>query len=487
MIVLPDYVERLRKDDRCLRIHNERLLRATDQLREKANALEEENDNLRKENDRLRKENTTLKEEIEKLTKTNTRYQVALFDHGNFKHPDGKDKKEKGGQMGHADTNRESKEDSASYQKQRRHARQCGKCGHMLSRVNAIRKKFLLDIVINPNVVKLIVETERQWCSSCKTEVNAKHPQSLPFTEYGINAFMMVLLLRFRCHLSLSPIATVLCVGYGLTMNKSSLINLLSSAKTYLKKRYEELIKIVRKGQIMYNDETGWLVHGQPAWLWVAANDEVTVYQAAESRGHGIFKDLYGNSHAVSMHDGYKVYGKIVDKKNECFCWSHMLRFAYEETVHEPEGSDAIRLRDDLVAIYRFGRGYTGESPDELRHALTKQFTDLFTRVSLSDSIKAILHRAKEQQHGLINALVLTPDGTNNLSERELRGMSLHCDITNGSDTFKGMEATAVCASVVRTIARKKDADFFSALRQTFLDGVQNLRPQYQHQSFTDT
>ncbi len=487
MIVLPDYVERLRKDVRFLRIHNERLLRATDQLREKANVLEEENDNLRKENNQLRKENTTLKEEIEKLTKTNTRYQVALFDHGNFKNPDEKDKKEKGGQMGHADTNRESKEDSASYQRQRRYATHCGRCGQSVHRVNATRKKVLLDIVINPNVVKLVIETERQWCSSCKKEVNAKHSQSLPFTEYGMNVFMMVLLLRFRCHLSLSNIATVLRVGYGLTINKSSIINLLSCAKTYLKKRYEELIEIVRKGHIMYNDETGWLVRGKPAWLWIAANDEVTVYMAAESRGHGIFKDLYGNSNAHSMHDGYKVYGKIIDKKNECFCWSHMLRFAYEETVHEPEGSDAIRLRDHLVAIYRFGRGYTGESPDALRTALTKQFTDLFIRVSLSDSTKAILHRAKEQQHGLINALVLTPDGTNNLSERELRGMSLHCDITNGSDTFKGMEVTAVCASVVRTIARKKDVDFFSALRQTFLDGVHTSHSQYQHQSFTDT
>lgn len=105
MIVLPDYVERLRTDVRFLRIHNKRLLRAADQLREKAKLLEEENDNLQKENDRLRKENTTLQEEIEKPTKTTTRYQIALFDHGNFKHPDEKDKKPKGGQLGHADTN----------------------------------------------------------------------------------------------------------------------------------------------------------------------------------------------------------------------------------------------------------------------------------------------------------------------------------------------------------------------------------------------
>jgi len=486
-MVLPDYVERLRKDVRLLRIHNERLLRAADQLREKAKALAEEVDRLQKENGQLRKENGQLKEEIEKLTKTNIRYQVALFDHGNFKHPDEKDKKAKGGQIGHADTNREATEDRSSYPRQRRHARQCGTCGHTLSRVHATREKFLLDIVINPTVVKLIVETERQWCSSCKTEVNAKHPQSLPFTEYGMNVFMMGLLLRFRCHLPFSHIATVLRVGYGVSIAPSALVNLLACAKSYLQKRYDELVEAVRNGKIMYNDETGWLVHGQPAWLWVAATDEVTVYKAAQSRGHGIFKDLYGESHAVSMHDGYKAYSAVVDADTECFCWSHMLRFVFEETVNEPEESDAIRLRDDLVAIYRFGREYTGESPDELATILTQQFTDLLTRPPTSPPMKAILRRAKEQQHGLVNALLLTPDGTNNLSERELRGMSLHCDISNGSDTFKGMEVTAICASVVRTITRNKDAKFFSVLFETLRDGIHSTFPQYRHQSFTDT
>lgn len=252
-------------------------------------------------------------------------------------------------------------------------------------------------------------------------------------------------------------------------------------------KRYDELVDAVRKGQIMYNDETGWLVRGKPAWMWVAANEDVTVYKAAESRGHGIFKDMYGNSQAASMHDRYKAYGTVVTNEKECFCWSHMLRFAFEETVNESKGSDAIRMRDDLVAIYRFGRGYSGKSLGTLRRVLTRQFVALLSCPPTTTSMKAILRRATEQQHGLINALVLTSDGTNNLSERELRGMSLHCDISNGSDSFKGMEVTAICASVVRTITRKNDTEFFSVLFDTLRDGIQSAHPQYRHQSFTDT
>ena len=44
----------------------------------------------------------------------------------------------------------------------------------------------------------MILQSERQWCSNCKCEINACHPQSLPFTEYGLNTFMMIMILRFK-------------------------------------------------------------------------------------------------------------------------------------------------------------------------------------------------------------------------------------------------------------------------------------------------
>ena len=55
---------------------------------------------------KIKKENDLLVKDLERFLITNKRYQVALFDHGNFI---GKDKsiRTKGGQPGHPDTNRE--------------------------------------------------------------------------------------------------------------------------------------------------------------------------------------------------------------------------------------------------------------------------------------------------------------------------------------------------------------------------------------------
>ncbi len=326
----------------CLRVIDQyrkelpQLRTSTTVLKRQKKKLEEETlywksryQEKQKENETLKQEIGKLKQEIEKLTKTTNRYRVSLFDHGNFKAPIDEEKKPKGGQPGHPDTNREKHEDPQTYARRRLFTPQCFRCGQALPRAHAVQQKILLDIVLNPQVVKLIIESERQWCGICRKEVSAQDERSLPFTEFGINTFMMALLLRYRCLLPLSKIAVVFAVGYGLNISQSGLVSLFAQANIYLGSRYEELKRIVRNGQIMYADETGWQVRGQNAWMWIMANDEATVYVAAESRGKGIAQEFYGTSQAWLMHDGLASYTSAIPKDKHLFCWAHMLRFCF--------------------------------------------------------------------------------------------------------------------------------------------------------------
>lgn len=476
MLILPDYVEQLRKEVRHLRIYTQTLKRAHDSQKETNQKLQEELRRVKSENNKLKKENEKLKEEIERITKTKNRYQVSLFDHGNFTHPEEKEKKTKGGQIGHADTNRESHATSLDIPKRRIFAQCCGICGEQLSRVNAVKKKLLLDILINPQAVRLLLETERQWCKTCHKEVLGKHPQSLPFTEYGINVFMIVMFLRFRCLLSLTKIGAVTAV-LGLSLSESGIQNILVQAKKYLGRRYDELLEAVRKGDIMYNDETGWIVRGKSAWLWVAANKEVTVYKAAESRGGGIFEELYGNSQAYSMHDGYACYEGITGEEKTLYCWSHLLRFSFEETSLSPPGSEGIRLREGLVAVYRKKKRNPMVTEQEIR----EDMDHLLNIVSEESSVKAIHHRLRIQKDGLIRALFVSPDGTNNKAEQELRPLATMRYTSSGSDTYTGMETTAILASVVRTQLKKPMNQFFPDMNNYLRNGIKQSSCQYSH------
>lgn len=451
-----------------------------DQWQDKAQEWREQYTKSQQELEEARKEIERLKQEIEKLTKTNERHRVSLFDHGNFKHPDEKDKKKKGGQTGHSNTNREQHEDYSSYQKRRIFATHCGNCGTTLSRVDATVEKIFLDIVVSAPLIKLILESERQWCGTCRKQVHAKHPQSLPFTEYGLNVFMMVLLLRFRCHLSFGSIATVLSIGFGLSISRGGVENILDAAKRYLQGRYDELVKIVQAGELMYNDETGWLIHGQGAYMWLMGNEQVTVYHAGEGRGHGEFKQMYGNSDAYSMHDGYTAYGKVTGKDKEVFCWGHVIRYAFEETVTSAADAVAIRIREELVSIYQWVRGYPLKERRLIECQLRKRLDLLLAITSVEKAAKNIHHRIQTQKEGLIRALLLTEDGTNNLSERGMRSIALSRNVSYGSDSYEGMQTTAVCASIVETMKQQKQL-FFPTLTDYFKTGIQEKHPHYRH------
>ncbi len=442
---------------------------------------------LKREIEHLKKDKDKLKCEIEKLTKSNNRYQVALFDHGNFHHPNTKDKKPKGGQKEHADTNRETHEDYKTYGHKRVYAKTCGKCGSFLKRVKGVRKKILLDIVINPEIVQLIIESERQWCNNCRKEVSAKDTQSLPFTEYGMNTFMMTMILRFSCHSSMGNIAKVLQAGYGLSLSKSDIANLLKSGAKYLGKQYAELKKAVRTGAVMYNDETGWLVHGQKAWMWIMANDKVTIYVAAESRGKGIFEEMYADSNALSMHDGYSGYGSVTGEENTAYCWTHVLRFAFEETFKLLSDHLACKIRNRLVDLYQLIRFHTEWTREQKEQALRNELDSILAIRSTDQNVKNILRRVKTQKEGLILALLDTPDGTNNLSERELRNMAIKRTISYGSDTYQGMENTAIIGSVMQTLSRNKDKPFIPTLKKYIQMGIQEKYRQYIHTAYYDS
>lgn len=484
----------------CISVIN-RYREELPQLRRKATLLSQQKEELveeimywrkkykeeKQEREKTQQENTKLKEEIEKLTKTNKRYQVALFDHGNFKNPASIEKKEKGGQAGHSNTNREVWENSDTYRRERLFVKACGTCGNMLPRVAATRSKILLDIIIKPEVVKLILESERQWCGGCKMEVYARDSRTLPFTEYGMNTFMLCLILRFKSHASMGNIATVISISHGLKLSKSDVSNLLQQAKKHLKSRYHKLIAAVQQGDVMYQDETGWLVNGQKAWLWIMANEETTVYFAAESRGKGIATELYGPSQARCMHDGLKSYENALPKEKHCYCWAHILRFAHEECITEQVGSEAVFLKDELVRIYHIKDNNPACNKKQLEAVLREELDRLLTITAKNQSFLNIQGRLRVQKEGLVNSLLYTKDGTNNLAERELRPMVINKRISNGSNTFKGMETSAIVGSIVQTIS-KKETDTIPALKDYLLEGIKEKYKRYLHTpSFDDS
>lgn len=487
---LLNIIEKQRQELIPLRVSSKTSQTRINHLEEELKIWKDKYQKIKQERDQFKKDNGKLKQEIERLTKTNSRYQISLFDHGNFKSPKlNEDKKPKGGQLNHPDTNREGNVNFPGYEsfpRKRIYAKNCGKCGSSLSRVSSFKEKILLDIVIKPEIIQMLLQSERQWCKTCRKEVNAKDPQTLPFTEYGLNTFMMVMILRFKAHSSLLTISKVIEISFGLKLSKSDISNLLSSAAKYLKGKYEQLKKEIRNGQVIYADETGWLVSGQKAWMWIMADEKATVYIPAESRGKGIAEDLYGSSQSFCMTDGLKSYLNTIPPHKHCYCWAHILRFAFEETIHSKPTSDAVCLRDNLVRIYHIKKDFPEFSKQQLKQVLEVELSNLLKLTSEEVSFKNIQNRLREQKQGLILSLLETSDGTNNLAERELRTMVLNRKVSNGSDTYTGMQTSATLGSIIQTLS-KQNMDLLTELTLNLQIGIHEKYPQYQHLAYLDS
>ena len=479
---LPEYTRKLRIDLRHQRIHSQQLERIHLDQKKKIEELTQKNKRLEQELKKFKKENEKLKQEIEKITKTQNRYRIALFDHGNFKQStDNQNKKKKGGQIGHPDTNRDRERSYVSFTKQRIYALTCGKCGTPVLRTQSSKNKILIDIQINTQLIQMIVSSERQWCKTCKKEVRAIHPQSLPFTEYGMNTFMVVMYLRFKGKQSLQTIATTLTHLFGMNISKAGTGTLLAQARAYLQGKYDALKQDIRNGAIMYNDETGWSVREKSAWMWIMANEEKTVYVSAESRGKGIMKEMYGTSQAHSMHDGYAGYTNTVPKDKQLYCWAHILRFIHEETILSPKDSMEQKIKADLVCLYQTIRSHSEWTRQQKEQLMVQKLDELLITPQQNQTITSILYRLKTQRDGLIRALLVTNDGTNNLAERDLRPLAIHRNISYGSDTYQGMETTAILASVIQTISRDKTKPVLPILKTYLHEGIQENYPQYRH------
>ena len=414
---------------------------------------------LEKEKKELEKEVEDLKRALKKTKKESNRKNNILFKMGPYACTERleKTKKKKGGQVGHCDTNRENvRMVSWGREKKRVYRDTCPRCDGRINRVMATRERQYIDIDLSARVVQNILAVERQWCGCCRKEVRGQAENSLPFTEYGMTVFLIVLILKYKAGLSLSKIGIILETMAGLKMAKSSIVNCLNQAQGYLNGRYNDLLEAVRQDAITYSDETGWSIQGKKAWIWIIASDDVTVYKADAKRSKPVFVDLFGDSPSYNMHDGYGVYAKTVDSKKQMYCWAHILRFAHDECFAEPKDAGIHWVASQLNRIYkRIDTRQDMDHPHLFFESIMAELDELITYESNEPSVHKVQYRIKKQQIGLANALTYSPDGTNNLAERELRPIVINRKISYGSDSFAGMQRDAILASIIQTLSKK--------------------------------
>jgi transposase len=323
-------------------------------------------------------------------------------------------------------------------------------------------EQFQLDVPeVRPTLTRFKVPIGR--CRACKRRVQGHHPDQTSDalgaagSQLGPHLKAWGMWLHYRMGLSFKKVAEVLA-HLGVNVTAGAICQ--SSAKaasTELVPVHAELVATANASATITMDESGWHVGGWGEWLWVAANDKVTVVWVADGRGFDQATERISADYSgVLVRDGYVVYGHY-DKATHQSCVAHLQRRAREMEADLPRAhraipiatkailADALAARDLLVPAGR------AAAVVELRARLD---TLCARSPGCDDNRRLLAHLAKQAPHLFT---FLTHDhipATNYHGEQAVRPCAVNRKVWGGNRTWAGADTYGVIVSVLATAAK---------------------------------
>jgi transposase len=350
----------------------------------------------------------------------------------------------------------------------------CPCCGEPLHE-NRVDFAAVTDIPPQP---KPIVQPYRVWvyrCPTCDTTVRAPHPDLAP-DQYGATAHRMgprVMAAAHATHYGLGvpvrKVPAVLQLFTGVTLTQSALTqDALRRVSGPIGRVYQALRDRVPEAEVVYTDDTGWRVGGDPAQLMIFVTDTATVFQVRARHRNEEVREVIGDDYpGVLVTDRGKSYdAKELEAVKQQKCISHALRSINEvlETKRGRARHFGARLKEllkeglELWHEYHDHRGQlTGfeRRVGSLREAVTRHLKP--RQLVDADNQRLLDEFGRHHTKGNLLRFLDDPrvEPTNNISERGFRFAVIQRKVSQCSKTAGGAEAFAAFASVIKTAMRQ--------------------------------
>jgi transposase len=464
----------LRERWRGVREENERLRKENDRLRQEREQWEQERGRLERERERLRQENEKLKKQLEEAQRAAKR-QAAPFSRGTRNlnpKPPGRKSGSAYGQ--HRRKPIPKKVDEVVAVPAPTHC----ECGGELE-VERIAPQFQQEIVRQTIWRRFDIPICR--CRKCNQRVQGRDPRqtsdALGAAAVQIGPEALALAVQMNKGLSMphADVAAVLQTGFGLQVNRSTICRAVERAARRGQATWQALRQAAQKHYVNTMDETGWKVEAQLQWLWVVANEMVTVCDILPGRGFEQAASLLGGDYdGFLVRDGWRVYMKFVQAAHQS-CAGHiinrcqkMIEIASPTAARFPLAikdlfQQALALRDRYAQQEISLHGLltaTGRLETKLDGLLLRPHRDPANR-------RLANHLWRERPYLLTFLYCPGLDATNHRAERAVRALIGARKNWGGNRTWKGARAQAVLTSVIQT-GKQQGKDPFQLLLQLF-------------------
>ena len=333
-------------------------------------------------------------------------------------------------------------------------------------------------ITDRPPQPKPIVQPYRVWvyrCPSCETTVRAPHPDLAP-DQYGATAHRMgsrVMAAAHATHYGLGvpvrKVPAILQLYTGGRLTQSAITqDALRRVSGPVGREYQALRDQVPESDVVYTDDPGWRIGGEPAQLMIFVADTATVFQVRPQHRNEEVREVIGDDYrGVLVTDRGKSYdAKELEAVKQQKCIPHTLRSINE--VLETQQGRARHFGARLKKLLKQGLELWHEYHDHrgqlagfehrvrsLREAVTRHLRP--RRLVDVDNQRLLDECGRHHARGNLLRFLEDPQikPTNNDSERGFRFAVIQRKVSQCSKTTVGARAFEAFASVIKTTLRQ--------------------------------
>ncbi len=348
----------------------------------------------------------------------------------------------------------------------------CPRCGEKLTE----ERVDLAYITELPPMPRPRVTQYRVWvcrCLRCGRRVRGQHPDLAP-DQYGATAHRVgkramaaAHALHYQVGIPVRKTPLVLNLLTGMELTQGAITqDALRWAKGSVGQMYQALRAGVRDSPVVYTDDTGWKVGGEPAHLMAFDTDEATVYQVRPRHRHQEVQEVVPKNYpgVMGTDRGRSYEDKSFRRVKQRKCLAHLQRTLGEVLDRKKgrarelaEGTrELLRLAVGLWEQYHYGdREEFDRWVPEVRWALSYHLRD--RPLKDQDNQKLLRMLRRYHQRGELLRFLEQPEvePTNNRVERMLRPAVIARKVSQCSKTWSGAEAFATFTSVIQTLLKK--------------------------------
>jgi len=342
----------------------------------------------------------------------------------------------------------------------------CPDCGGPV-REDRIDPQFQVEIPRKPLVRQFDVHVGQ--CTACGRSIRPRHPlqtsqaTGAAASQLGPDLQALIAIMKDKYGLSYGDIQGLLDDGFGISISRGGAAQVVQRAAQRSEPLYDRIGQIVRAGDTVYPDETGWKVGGWLQWLWVFVGEKAAYYVIRPSRGGDVLEEVLGRDYSGRMtHDGWAPYDGLEQAEHQQ-CVTHLLRRAKGLLERASRGAvrfpravqafllDALDLRDrrDVFSISPHGLAVAqGRLESRLKGLLG-------WRLSHEGNRKFRDHLARHADQILTFLYVWGLEASNWPAEQGIRPMVANRKVFGGNRTWAGAHAQEVLGSLFATCTQQ--------------------------------